>query len=52
MTLNELIKKLQGEQDKHGDDEIGYEPGRDCIDILIGNDPSAGSSITIPQPSW
>lgn len=52
MTLNELIEQLQGEQDKHGDDKIGYEVGRGCIDILIGEDPETGVAVTVPKPNW
>ncbi len=52
MTLNELISELQGEQGRHGEKEVGYEVNKDSVDILIGEDPDTGSSITIPEPSW
>ncbi len=52
MTLDELIRDLQYEQDKHGEDEIGYEVNRNSVDILIGEDPDKGSSVTIPEPNW
>ena len=52
MRLSELIIELQGMQDEHGDDEIGYEVGKDSIDILIGEDPENGRAVTIPNPKW
>ncbi|KKN74182.1 hypothetical protein LCGC14_0392680 [marine sediment metagenome] len=52
MTLNELIRDLQLEQDRHGDNEVGYEVGSTYMEILIGDDPATGSSVNIPDPGW
>ena len=53
MTLNELITELKQEAaGGHGDKEISYEAGRNQLDILIGEDPDTGLSVTIKKPDW
>lgn len=51
MNVQELIQELES---CNKDLEVGYEAGKDCIDLLIGEDPDSpdASSITIPKPEW
>ncbi|KKK81019.1 hypothetical protein LCGC14_2817700 [marine sediment metagenome] len=51
MTVKELIAALQIEPGTE-DEEIGYEMFRESLDLLIGEDPDYGATITIPKPSW
>ena len=52
MTLDELIAELQIAHSLHSGDEIGYEIYKDSIEILIGENPDTGSSVTIKKPDW
>ena len=51
-TLNELIRDLEYEKEKHGDSEIGWDVGSTGLELLIGEDPDTGSSVTIDKPEW
>lgn len=49
MRVCELLEQLQG---LDPDAEVGWEVGSRDLELLIGEDPDTGFSVTIERPAW